>query len=48
MSSYGLVVMIFGFCVSGGTAAVHRLHTGDANQVRRRVRVPLEAIFFIQ
>jgi len=22
--------MILGFCVGGGTAAVHRLHTGDA------------------
>jgi len=27
MSSYGLIVMILGFCVGGGTAAVH---TGDA------------------
>jgi len=27
MSSYGLIVMILGFCVSGCTAAVH---TGDA------------------
>jgi len=27
VSSYGLIVMILGFCVSGSTAAVH---TGDA------------------
>jgi len=27
MSSYGHIVMILGFCVSGSTAAVH---TGDA------------------
>jgi len=42
MSSYGLV-MILAFCVGGGTAAIHRVHTGDA-----QVRVPLEAIFFVQ
>jgi len=29
MSSYGLIVMILGFYVGGGTAAIHRLHTGD-------------------
>jgi len=46
MSSYGLVVVILGFCVGGGTAAVHRLHTGDVGS-STRVRVPLEA-FFVQ
>jgi len=30
MSSYGLIVMILGFCLGGGTAAIHRPHTGDA------------------
>jgi len=39
--------MILGFCVGGGTAAVRRLHTGDVSS-SVRVRVPLEAIFFIQ
>jgi len=32
MSSHGLIVFILGFCVGGGTAAVHRLHTGDAGK----------------
>ena len=41
MSSYGLNVMILGFCVSGSTAAVY---TGDANS-SPWVQVPLEAIF---
>jgi len=43
MSGYGLIVMILAFCVGGGTAAIHGVHTGDA-----RVRVPLETIFFVQ
>jgi len=31
MSSYGLIVkIIMAFCVGGGTAAIHGLHTGDA------------------
>jgi len=40
MSSYGLIVMVLAFCVGGGTAAIHGVHTGDA-----RVQVPLETIF---
>jgi len=44
MSSYGLIVMILAFCVGGGTAAIHRLHTGDTGW-SLRVRVPLETIF---
>jgi len=47
MSVYGLIVMILGFCLGGGTAAVHRLHTGDASS-NAQVQVPLEAIFFVQ
>jgi len=47
MSSYGLIIMILGFYVGGGTAAIHRLHSGDAGW-NPWVRVPLEAIFFIQ
>jgi len=45
MSSYGLIVLILGFCVGGCTAAVHRLHTGDAGS-SLRVQVTLEANFF--
>jgi len=40
MSSYGLIVMVLAFCVGGGMAALHRVHTGDA-----RVQVPLEINF---
>jgi len=40
MSSYGLIVMILACCVGGGTAAIHRVYTGDA-----RVQVPLETFF---
>jgi len=47
MSSYGLIVMILGFCVGGDRAAVHRLHTGDAGS-SLQVRIPLEIIFFVQ
>jgi len=47
MSSYGHLVMILGFCVGGGTAAVNRFHTGDAGS-NPRVQVPLEGIFFVQ
>jgi len=38
MSSYELIMMVLGVCVSGSTAAVH---TGDADWV------PLEANFFV-
>jgi len=44
MSNYGLIIMILAFCVSGGTAAIHGLHTGDAGW-SSRVWVPLETIF---
>jgi len=40
MSSYGLIAKILALCVGGGTAAIHRVHTGDA-----RVRIPLETFF---
>jgi len=46
MSSYGLIVTILGFCVGGGTAAIHRLLTGNVNG-SLRVRVPLETKFFL-
>jgi len=41
MSSYGLIVMSLGVCVSGSTAAVC---TGGAGW-SLRVQIPLEAIF---
>jgi len=44
MSSYGLIVMALGCCVSGSTAAVHTRDAGSSVQVQ----VPLEVIFFIQ
>jgi len=44
MSSYWLIVMILAFCVGGGTATIHILHTGDAGWIPR-VQVPLETIF---
>jgi len=39
--------MILGFCVGGGTAAIHKLHTGDVDW-SLQVQVPLEANFFVQ
>jgi len=42
MSSYGLIVMVLGCCVSGSTAAVH---IGDVG-LSPQVGVPLEAILF--
>jgi len=30
MSNYGHIAMILAFCVGGGTAAIHRVHNGDA------------------
>jgi len=42
MSSYGLIVMILGFCV-GGSYSTAAVHTGDVGS-SPRVRVPLEAI----
>jgi len=39
--------MILAFCVGGGTAAIHRLYTGDAGW-SAQVRFSLETIFFVQ
>jgi len=36
--------MILVFCVGGGTAAIHGLHTGDAGW-SSQIWVPLETIF---
>jgi len=44
MSSYGHILMILAFCVGGGTAAIHRVHTGDAGW-SLQVQVPLETTF---
>jgi len=44
MSSYGLIAMTLGFCVSDSTAAVH---TGDAGS-SPQVQVPLEVIFLFK